>query len=143
MSNQAGFKNAKQFLFVIDPLSIKDFKQEVDGNRGVSNSAGCVKSMDDTLNTLIDTLESYTIKRGKYMFNCDIAVVINKCDVAEVDREVRQRTVLQAMSDDNLALKTELDALNYVCEKFLKKYNEINFLQQLKSRFAMVQFQWC
>ena len=47
------------------------------------------------------------------------------------------------MNDKRLGLKTELDALNYVCEEFLKKYNESNFLQQLKSKFTTVQFFVC
>lgn len=140
VSNQVGFKNAKQFLLVLDPLSMKDFKEEIESARDVSRSSGSVKGMDDVLNALIDTLESYSNKRGKHVFNYDVAVVINKCDIPEVASEVGQNVVLAALNDKKLGLKTELDALNYVCEEFLKKYNESNFLQQLKSKFATVQF---
>lgn len=140
VSDQVGFKNARQFLIMLDPLSVRDFRDEVETSRDVSKASGSVKSMDDVLSTLIDTLEAYSNRRGKHIFDCDVAVVINKCDIPEVAREVGETAVADALGDKSLGLKTELDATNYVCEQFLKKYNETNFLQQLKAKFTSVQF---
>ena len=140
VSEQVGFKNAKQFLLILDPLSVQDFKEKIAAERDVSKSSGSVMNMDEVLNAVIDTLEAYSAKSKKRSFKYDVAVVINKCDIPEVSDEIGRKAIDAALNNGSLALKTELDAINYVCENFLKKYNENNFLQQLKSKFNTVQF---
>lgn len=143
VSTQIGYKNASRFLLVLDPLSMKDFKEKIEKERDISKSYGSTKGMDDVLNALIDTLEAYTNKKSRHVFNYDVAVVINKCDIPEVEKEIGEKVILDALNNKKLGLKTELDALNYVCEDFLKRYNESNFLQQIKSKFTTVQFFVC
>ena len=143
VSTQIGYKNASRFLLILDPLSMKDFKEKIEKERDISKSYGSTKGMDDVLNALIETLEAFTNKKSRHVFNYDIAVVINKCDIPEVDKEIGEQAVQDALNDKKLGLKTELDALNYVCEDFLKRYNESNFLQQIKSKFSTIQFFVC
>lgn len=143
LSDQIGFKNAKQILFVLDPLAISDFVEEIAAERNMPETISTTQDIGDILNSLIVILEAYANKRSNQMLNYDVAVVISKCDIPEVQREVGSQAVSDAMNDESLGLKTELDALNYVCEQFLKKYNESNFLQHLKSKFATVQFFVC
>lgn len=138
VAQQAGFKNSRQFLLIIDPLSINEFKVTLKND--VSKSYGSVKSMDEVLNVLIYTLENSLNKQVDSKFNCDIAVVINKCDIKEVDDEIGKARLKEALDDQSLGLETELDALNYLCESFLQKYHEDNLLMQLKSKFNTIQF---
>ena len=71
----------------------------------------------------------------------DVAVVFTKCDIPALKDKLSDAAV-DAYMDSNPGTK-RLDAQNAVCEKFLTDYDEVNFLNGLKSKFKTVQFFCC
>ncbi len=78
---------------------------------------------------------------SKTMLNTDVAVVFSKSDIPGLDEKIGESAVLKHAP--SLTPKVRLEIQNTLCEQFLRKYNEDNFLNSLKSRFKSIQFFLC
>ncbi len=139
LGEQIGYKYANAFLLVVDPLSIAMFRKEVQkksinpSTYGYSND-----SVDEIISMLITTLENMFCITSKDMLKTDVAVVFSKCDIPGLSNIIGEEAVAKC-AQENPAL-TRYEVQNEVCEKFLRDYEEINFLNSLKSKFKTIQF---
>jgi len=139
MSGQIAFSNATAYLMVIDPLSIAEYRREL-SKKGVDPKpyGYSVKPLDEILGMLMTTIQSMLNLSRKDVFTIDLAVVFTKGDIPGLDKHI-----------GNIGIRDYIhkhpkvgyyDAQNIVCEEFLKKYGETNFLNSLHSKFKSVQF---
>lgn len=139
LGEQIGYKYANGFLLVVDPLSISAYRDEVQKSNinpaayGYSNT-----SIDEIISMLIATLENMFCIGPKDMLKTNAAVVFSKCDIPGLLDEIGDTAVKQYIQSNPDVSYHE--AQNAVCEAFLKKYDEINFLNSLKSKFKTIQF---
>ncbi|MBO5110820.1 MAG: hypothetical protein J6D21_08915 [Clostridia bacterium] len=139
LGEQIGYKYANAFLMVVDPLSVMAYREEVE-KQGVSPVAyGCSSdSIDSIVSMLISTLENMFCINSKDMLKTDVAVVFSKGDIPGLSDKIGDAAVDRYMQEN--AGVTRLDAQNAVCESFLMEYEEVNFLNSLKSKFKSIQF---
>lgn len=141
IGKQIGYKNADAFLMLIDPLSITKYRKELGSSVDLSKYGASEKPLDEILTTLISTLENMHCISSRTEIKTGVAVVFTKCDIPGLKEQIGQdaiRKYRQLHSN-----KTIYDATNEVCEKFLIKYEEENFLNSLKSKFSNIQFFTC
>lgn len=124
---------------VIDPLSVKQYREDVSRQIDLRGYSISVKPMDEILSALIGILENMHCISSKTMIKTDV-VVFTKRDVPGIEEKTGERAVLQYRKRHKT---TQFDAQNRVCEKFLLDYSEGNFLNSLKSKFKSVQFFTC
>lgn len=141
LGEQIGYRYANAFVLVIDPLSIADYREEVSkviqpGKYGYSND-----SIDEVLTMLTTTLENMCCISSKDMLKTDVAIVFTKCDIPGLMDKIGNNAINEYINNNPGA--SRLDAQNAVCEKFLVDYNEVNFLNSLKSKFKTLQFFFC
>ena len=138
LGSQIGYKYANAFIMLIDPLSVTKYKKSISGMIDVSKYGASHLGMDEILSSLIHTLENMHCLTAKNMMKTDVAVVFTKCDIPMLYGEIGFGAVRAYMNGHSGA--NQYDATNAVCERFLVKYEEENFLNALKSKFKSVQF---
>lgn len=142
IGGQLGFRNADGFIFVVDPLSIGDYRTELEdaGEVNVEDYRASEQPMDEVVGLLLTTLDNMlNITKGK--IKPVVSVVFTKCDIPGLEEAIGATAVKNYM-----AANPEVDrltAMNAVCERFLTQYGETNFIQQVKQRFSAVQFFTC
>ncbi len=141
MSRQIGFKHAGGFLMLIDPLSVTAYRQEVGKIIPLSKYNASERSMDEILDALIHTLESMKCIDSKSALHTEVAVVFTKSDIPGLTGKIGKSAVANYMKHH--ADVTPLEAQNVLCEEFLAKYGESNFLNTLRSKFKSIQFFTC
>ncbi len=136
---QVGYKHANAFLMVIDPLSVTMFREELKKKGVDPTSYGYSNdSVDEIIGMLISTLENMFCQNAKAMLKKDVVVVFSKCDVPGLSELIGDVAVAKYMQENPTLTKYE--AQNAVCEQFLRDYEEINFLNAMKSKFRTIQF---
>ena len=139
LGEQIGYKYANAFLLVIDPLSIAMYREEVQKSNINPGSYGYSSdSVDEIISMLITTLENMFCISSKDMLKTDVAVVFSKCDIPGLSDKIGDPAVARYVQNNPSV--TRYDAQNAVCETFLRDYEEINFLNSLKSKFKTIQF---
>ena len=139
LGTQVALTHSKAFLMVIDPLSMLDYRKELEQSGvDVSQYGPSAKPIDEVLSLLITTLENMCNISAKDMLNRDVAIVFSKGDLPGLEEKIGQTAVEDYMTSH--AGTTRLDAQNAVCEQFLKDYDEFGFLNAVKSKFKVVQF---
>lgn len=139
LGEQIGYKYANAFLLVVDPLSIATYREEVrKQNINPASYGYSSDSVDEIVSRLITTLENMFCIGSKDMLRTDVAVVFSKCDIPGLSEKIGEKAVEKYIRNNPSA--TYYDAQNAVCENFLRDYEEINFLNGLKSKFKSVQF---
>lgn len=139
LGEQIGYKYANAFLLVVDPLSITMFREEIQKQSVNPSSYGCSSdSVDEIISMLITTLENMFCISSKDMLKTDVAVVFSKGDLPGLSEKIGDAAIEKCIQE-NPAL-SRFEAQNTVCENFLKEYEEINFLNSLKSKFKTIQF---
>lgn len=141
IGNQIGYKFANAFLMLIDPLSIKKFRDELKGTADIQKYNGSERGMDEILNILINTLENMHCLNSKNMIKTDVVVVFTKCDIPTLEEKIGITAVRKYMQEHFISSK--FDAQNRICEDFLNYYEEGNFINELKSKFRSIQFFTC
>lgn len=141
ISGQLGFKYANAFIMVIDPLSIRRYREEVAGDIALDQYRASERSMDEVLDSLITTLENINCLTPQNMIKTDVAVLFTKCDIPGLNDKIGPKVVEKYMQQHEI--KSKYEATNKVCEKFLNEYEEDNFLNSLKSKFKSIQFFTC
>lgn len=140
VGEQIGFRYANAFIIVIDPLSIAAYRKEISTQVNPAKYGASAMTIDEILSRLVTTLENlYTIS-SKVMLKTDVAVVFTKCDLPGLDDLIGRKAV-------NLYIRnhyaTREAACNILCEAFLRKYEESNFVNNIKSKFKSVQYFTC
>lgn len=141
LEHQLGFRYASAFIMVVDPLSINMYRKTLDSSLDLNAYTVSQKSMDEVLSSLVNTLQNMYNLSSKDMLKTDVLLVFNKCDIPGLNDLIGEKAVENLLSEGKA--KDKLSARNVVCEKFLRDYEEENFLNNLKSKFKSVQFFTC
>jgi len=140
ITKQKGIRFANAFIMIIDPLSVTEYRNEVATRTSVVDYGGSKQPIDEIVDTLLNTLQSIFNIKSKNLVNTDVAIVFTKLDIPGLSNMIGQDAVLKYAT--SLDAVTKQKTQNKLCEDFLKKYHEVNFLRILK-RFKSVQFFTC
>lgn len=140
LGEQIGYRYANAFIVVIDPLSVREYKNELEKRFNVTNFRASTISIDEILGRLVTTLENMYSISSKVLLKTDVAVVFTKCDIPGLNEIIGSKAVTECMRNNKVS---ENQATNMVCEKFLSKYGEDNFVNSVKSKFNSVQYFTC
>lgn len=140
IGEQIGFGNADAFLVIIDPLSVRQYKEEVEKRFRITGYNPSVMSIDEIMSRVITTLEDMHAAKTNSTVKMDIAVVFTKCDIPGLDEVIGKKAVSRCMHYKNVS---EKEAANIVCEGFLHRYGEDNFINTVRSRFKSIQYFTC
>lgn len=139
LGEQIAFSHTKAFLIVIDPLSVKEYRKELEKKvDNISVYGPSEMEIDDILSMLITTLENMCGIKAKEMLNREVAIVFSKGDLPGLAEKIGASAVSNYMADHPEV--SRLDAQNVLCEDFLKEYDEFGFINAVKSKFKTVQF---
>jgi len=140
VGNQIGFRYADGFIIVIDTLSISAFRKEIEAKMDLKKYGPSPVTIDEILSRLVATLENFRSLSSKSMLKADVAIVFTKCDLPGLDEQIGRKAV-------NLYIRnhyaTKEAASNILCESFLRKYEEDNFVNNIKSKFRSIQYFTC
>lgn len=138
---QIGFRYANSFLIVIDPLAITEYRRELERkNVNVVAYKPSDLAVDQMLARFISLLDNFRgSKKGGSVKN-DVAIVFTKCDIPGLDAEIGKSAAAYYASHNGV---TQEQAQNKLCEDFLVKYGEANFVQTINSRFKNVRYFTC
>ena len=140
IGNQIGFRYADGFIIVVDPLSIIKYRSELQGKVDISTYGMSTEVIDDILSRLIITLENLHAASSKTKFKTRVAIVFTKCDIPGLDEQIGEKAVDLYVGDHNVSRE---QASNILCEDFLQRYDESNFVNIIKSKFNTVQYFTC
>ena len=142
IEKQIGFKHSDGFILIIDPLSLYKYRHELmcKGSVNLHQYGVSMRSVEEVLDVLIDTLENMRCVGTKNAVNADVAVVFTKCDIPGLADKIGSRAVSQYAKAHHVS---KYDAQNAVCKQFLEDYEEDNFLNRIYSKFRTVQFFTC
>lgn len=138
ITDQIGFANANGLIMLIDPLSIKEFRQKTEKNYDISEYRISTKPISDVLSIVTNTLENMLKLVYSDKISKNIAVVFTKCDAPGVDEEIGEAAMKNIQMSTMDKSKSEIQ--NQLCMDFLKKYGETNFLNILQGKFKHIQF---
>ena len=141
LGEQRGLTHSKAFIMVIDPLSIENYRKELEENIDIAKYGPSEKAIDEVVSMLISTLENMCNLSDKDMLNRDLAIVFSKSDIPGLDEKIGEEAVSDYMASH--AGTTRLQAQNAVCEQFLREYEEDDFINSIKSKFKSVQYFAC
>lgn len=139
LASQEGFQNAEGFLIVIDPLSITSFRNElVDKGIDIKKYNASNRALDTTLQSLINTVESFESVSKIKNIDSDVVICFTKCDIPGLEELIGDTAAREYMKKHKGV--DYYQAKNKVCEDFLYDHDEANFLHSLKSKFKSIQF---
>jgi len=138
---QKGLRFANAFILIIDPLSITEFRTQAFANLSLAQYKGSTLPIGDVVESLINTLQNMFNLSAKDIINTDVAVVFTKMDIPGLDDLIGNAAVAKREPSQNPIMKYQMQ--NRLCEAFLKKYGEMNFLHNFKARFRNIQFFTC
>lgn len=141
IGKQIGYKYANAFIMIVDPLSVQGYREEVKESVDISKYSASTRNMDEILSTLIKNLENMKCLNAQNIIKTNVAVVFSKCDIPGLEEKIGETAVTAYMQQNEV--KSKYEARNKVCEKFLTDYDEVNFLNSLRSKFKSVQFFTC
>ena len=140
LGSQIGYRYANAFIIVIDPLSVREYKEELEKRFRIAGFGASTMSIDEILSRLVTTLENMYSISSKAMLKTDVAIVFTKCDIPGLDEIIGKKAVANCMRNKKVSQE---EATNMVCEAFLRKYGEDNFANNIKSKFNSVQYFTC
>lgn len=140
IGDQIGFRYANAFVVVVDPLSISLYRKEISSKVNLAKYGASAMTIDDILSRLVTTLENLYSISSKVMLKTDVAIVFTKCDLPGLDDQIGRKAV-NTYTRNHYA--TREAASNILCEAFLRKYEEDNFVNNVKSKFKSVQYFAC
>jgi len=140
ITKQKGLRFANAFILIIDPLSITEYRNEVAKTMNLTNYRGSKQPIDEVVDTLINTLQNIFNVKAADLLKTEVAVVFTKADIPGLSQLIGRDAILK--NTPSTDIKAKYETQNKLCEDFLKRYNEANFLRILK-RFKNVQFFTC
>jgi len=138
---QKGLRFANAFILIIDPLSITDFRTQALQNLPLAQYRGSTLPIGDVVESLINTLQNMFNLSAKDIIDTDVAVVFTKMDIPGLNDLIGNAAVAKKSPSQNQIIRYGVQ--NQLCEAFLRKYGEVNFLQNFKARFRNIQFFTC
>lgn len=140
LKRQIGYANSQGYIVIIDPLSIKEYRKEVEKKNDITNFNGSSMSLDEVLDMLVTTVDSLSNLNSKEKITKECAVVFTKLDLPGLDEKIGD----SGNEEYRVSHKaTFLEAENAICENFLREYGEDNFVNTLKAKFKNIQFFAC
>lgn len=140
IGRQIGFVYADAFIIIIDPLSITEYKSEIEKTVDLSKYGKSSVDIDKMLSHWVRILKSMCTVYDETKLEADAAVVFTKCDVPGLDEQIGQKAVNDYMNSHHV---TKEEASNNLCKAFLRKYNENNFVNNVESKFKSTQYFTC
>ncbi len=140
ISDQIGLRFANAYIIVIDPLSITEYRREIENTIDLKKYAASSMTIDEILSRLTTTLENLYNISSKTMLSTDVAVVFTKTDLPGLSDQIGKKAV-NAYVRNHTATRDA--ASNILCEAFLRKYSEDNFVNNIRSKFKSVQYFAC
>ena len=138
---QIGFRFANSFLIVVDPLAIPDYKREVEKRSiKVSSYKPSDLVLDQMLARFVTILDNFKGNKKAGTVKNDVAIVFTKCDIPGLDAEIGKKAAALYASRNGVTME---QAQNKLCEDFLVKYGEANFVQTINGRFKNVRYFTC
>lgn len=136
VAKQVGYHYADSTIFVLDPLAINDFRDEM-SNAGydVASYAYSRHEISDILGTMVTTLEE--MHRNKNA-KVKLIVALTKGDIPLLEEQVGDEKVKAYMKSHKGCDKWR--ATDALVEQFLVKYGESNAVNMLKNQFAEVHY---
>lgn len=140
LTTQVAFRHAGAFIFVVDPLAIEEYRDELKQTRNPYRYSPSDAPLDVTLNVFANAVANFYSLSSKAKIKVPMAVVFTKCDIPELDVLIGETAVREQM---RLSGASASAACAYACENFLERYGEGNFVQTLKRRFETVSYFTC
>lgn len=140
LGKQIGLRYADAFIIVIDPLSIAEFREKISETIDLTKYSASAMPIDEILGRFIMALENMYSLSSKDMFKTDVAIVFTKCDLPGLNDQIGSKAVNEYIKNHQA---TRYAASNIICEDFLRKFGEYNFVNNVKSRFKSVQYFTC
>lgn len=136
------FSFADGFIFLIDPLSLSSLVMELMNCINVSNYGVSDEDFGDIFDIMLGNMKDLFGLSSKDILDKNLAIVINKCDVPQINEKVGDVAVHQYMSS-HPECKSYADAKNEVCKNFLVQYEAGNFVREVEKNFKNVQYFTC
>lgn len=136
ISKQVGYRYADSIIFVLDPLAITEFRDEVI-NQGydVASYAGSDQEISDILGAMLTTLEEMHRKKKTKI---NLIVAFTKGDLEPFDKILGQKAV-DAYAKAKKGL-SKMEARDALAQKFLMDYGESNALKLIQNYFSSVHY---
>jgi len=141
IGSQVGFRYSNAFILIIDPLAIPKYKEELAKTTDLKDYRGSAQPIDEMLSTFTGTLKNIFHASDKDILNSDVAVVFTKADIPGFSQKIGDSAVNKMTTSPDK--KARFKVQNELCEKFLKDYEEDNFLKTLRSSFKNIQYFTC
>ena len=140
LQQQIGYSNSQGYIVIVDPLSIEEYRKELEKKIDISSYNGSTMSLDEILDMLISTVDNLSGNDSKEKITKDCAIVFTKLDLPGLDELIGDK----GNEEYCLAHKASfLEAQNAITENFLRTYGEDNFLNTVKAKFKNIQFFAC
>ena len=149
VSKNQAFTYADGFIFIFDPLSLDQFRMEVEDIVDADAYGASSKNPDDTLDIMLVNVQKMFNLSDKDMLNRNLAVVINKVDVLISEDKTTLNDKIGAvaahkyLADNSDTCKTFEEACDQVCRNFLMDYGAGNFIRTAERKFKKVRYFTC
>lgn len=132
---QVGYKYSDAAIFIIDPLSIEDFRNELT-NQGydVASYSFSSHKISDIIGAMITSLNDI-FKTEKWKLN--LVVVFTKADLPKFKEKFTDSEIRTMMNVEKCSYQ---NARNKIAEKFFVEYGEANSLNLLNSHFSNIRY---
>lgn len=144
IEDNAAYSYAQGFVFMIDPLSLSDFENEVENKIHVQDYGVSTKDFGDILDMMLMNLQNMFNLKDNQVVNRSLAVVVNKRDVPTLEEKIGDKAIENYLSEHSNESKLNYDsARNTVIRDFLDQYGAGNFVRTAESRFKHVSYFSC
>lgn len=141
LDKQIGFRYADSYLIIVDPLAVTNFRRELERSGvNVNPYKPCDLAIDKLISRFASLLENFRGNKNGAPIKNDVAVVFTKCDIPGLDNVIGKKAVQLYAARNNVSAE---QAQNKLCEDFLSKYGEGNFIQTLSKHFKNVRYFTC
>ena len=136
VTKQLGYRYADSTLFILDPLAISAFRDELaEQGYDVASYKCSTHQISDILGVMLTSLQELHRKKKT---NQSLVVVITKGDMPKLDELLGDEAVNDYIKKHKGV--SQMDARDALAEQFLKNYGEANALNMIKNYFAQVHF---
>lgn len=142
IGRQIGYRYANAIIVLIDPFAIRKFTKSLPAEIKPEEYGASKNTIDEVLIAISNLLTNMYGLKSSALLATDVAVVFTKSDLPGIDEAIGDKAVDSYMTAHPEA-KNRFDVKNALCEEFLLKYEEDNFVNTLKSKFKSYQFFTC
>ena len=136
ITKQVGYRYADAVIFVLDPLSIPSFRDElVEAGYDVAKYGGSDHAISDILSAMLTSLNEIYRKKN---WKLHLVVAFTKSDIPMLDKYIGAKAIKEYRdAHKNCSVIEARDAL---LEKFLIEHDEANALNMIKNHFVSAHF---